>query len=363
MPCCDPPLGGLLTAGLADDRGVDVSTLLPPALAGAVFAWLALTLATLVGRAGHDRRVGSARHVEKGFPAGRHGRRLLHRAVRHRSEAGKWRRIGALRTLVRARHPRSRSLLRRAIGDGDPDIAGAVARALGELGTEWAIDELVGALRRGDCPRSRVAAQLERFTPAVGARLVSLLGDGHGAVRFWAATLLAQCPDYGREELVVATRDADPNVRAAAVEALGKRRDRAALAVIRPRLLDEAWFVRVHACRAVGELGTTEEAPRIARLLSDPWWWVRAAAKDALRSYGIAVAGALIPLLDAEDGFARNGAAEVLQDVGFVDALITGGRDARLLERIFAAGGETMREAAVRRAETRRARSTEAKSA
>jgi HEAT repeat protein len=280
--------------------------------------------------------------------------------MRHRSEAGKWRRIGALRTLVRARHPRSQSLLRRAIRDGDPDIAGAAARALGELGTEWAIDELVGALRRGDYPRSRIAAQLERFRPTVGARLVPLLGDRHGAVRFWAATLLAQCPEDGREELVLATQDTDANVRAAAVEALGTRRDRAALAVVRPRLLDEAWFVRVHACRAVGELGTLDEASRVARLLGDPWWWVRAAAKDALRSQGIAIAGALIPLLDDGDGFVRNGAAEVLQDVGFVDALVTGGRDAALLERIFTAGGETMRAAALRRAGTRRARPSEA---
>ena len=47
-----------------------------------------------------------------------------------------------------------------------------------------------------------------------------------------------------------------------------------------------------------------------------------------------------------EDAFARNGAAEVLQDVGFVDFLALDDPRSRLLERIYAAGGERFREAA-----------------
>jgi len=80
---------------------------------------------------------------------------------------------------------------------------------------------------------------------------------------------------------------------------------------------------------------------------------VRAAAKDALRELGIAVAGVLIPMLEDEDAFARNGAAEVLQDVGFVDGLGRHGTEGDLLERILTAGGEGMREAARRRAADR----------
>ncbi len=119
------------------------------------------------------------------------------------------------------------------------------------------------------------------------------------------------------------------------------------------RLADDEWFVRVHACRAVGRLGGLASAPAIVPALRDRRWWVRAAAKDALRELGLAVAGVLIPMLEDEDAFARNGAAEVLQDVGFVDRLGGHGTEDDLLERILSAGGEGMREAARRRAADR----------
>jgi hypothetical protein len=76
---------------------------------------------------------------------------------------------------------------------------------------------------------------------------------------------------------------------------------------------------------------------------------VRAAAKEALRGFGIGVAGALIPCLDDGDAFVRNGAAEVLQDVGFVDLLSRHDANRALLERIYAAGGEGLRDAALLR--------------
>ena len=60
----------------------------------------------------------------------------------------------------------------------------------------------------------------------------------------------------------------------------------------------------------------------------------------------------MIPYLTDEDAFARNGAAEVLQDIGFLDALGTTGSDGRLRERIFAAGGPAIRDAARLRAES-----------
>ena len=54
----------------------------------------------------------------------------------------------------------------------------------------------------------------------------------------------------------------------------------------------------------------------------------------------------LLSVLAHEDRFARNGAAEVLQDIGFVDFLALDDPRSPLLERIFAAGGERYRDAA-----------------
>ena len=90
-----------------------------------------------------------------------------------------------------------------------------------------------------------------------------------------------------------------------------------------------------------------------ATLLSDGRWWVRTAAKDALRTLGSPAVPALLAVLGSDDGFARNGAAEVLQDLGFIDELALDDPASPLLERIYAAGGERMRKAAEARARER----------
>ena len=56
-------------------------------------------------------------------------------------------------------------------------------------------------------------------------------------------------------------------------------------------------------------------------------------------------------MLAHEDLFARNGAAEVLQDVGFVDFLALDSPGSPLLEKIYEAGGERLREAAEARSD------------
>jgi hypothetical protein len=60
---------------------------------------------------------------------------------------------------------------------------------------------------------------------------------------------------------------------------------------------------------------------------------------------------ALLSVLGHEDRFARNGAAEVLQDIGFVDFLVLDSPHSPLLARIYAAGGERYRDAAEARAD------------
>ena len=63
-------------------------------------------------------------------------------------------------------------------------------------------------------------------------------------------------------------------------------------------------------------------AEEIAPLLADREWWVRLAAKESLQQMGEEVWSVLVPYLDHEDAFARNGAAEVLQNIGVLDSLI-----------------------------------------
>ena len=240
--------------------------------------------------------------------------------------------------------------MRPVLDDSDPMIAAAAIRTLGDMGDAWAIDVLLDALRRDEHQRSRIAAELERLAPAPGRKLLSLLDDRKPSVRFWGATLLRPYPVLGEASLILLTWDADPNVRAAAVETLGTRSGTAVESALTARLDDSEWFVRVHAARAAGHVVGADAAPSITRLLADERWWVRTAAKDALRGMGADAVPSLLSILAHDDPFARNGAAEVLQDIGFVDFLALDNPRSPLLERIYEAGGERYRLAAEERA-------------
>lgn len=358
--CCRPVVSGFSLriprsrdgspAPRDDDESVDSRALAVVwlLLGCSIAAWLAISVAVLVSRVRYDRRKASRRPAEL---SSRAAARLVRRVRRApRTEWGQWRRIAALQRLERAHHGAVPALVGAVLGDADERVASAALRTLGDIGDEWAVDILLDALRRGRGPRSRVAAELERLAPTPGPRLVPLLRDWDPRVRFWAATLLAGYPDLAESSLVALTWDPDPNVRAAAVETLGTRSGKAVGSALVARLDDPEWFVRVHAARAAGHVVGGAAAPSIALLLADSKWWVRTAAKDALRGMGVDAVPALLSLLGHDDAFAQNGAAEVLQDVGFVDFLVQDDPTSPLLERIYAAGGDRLREAAEERA-------------
>ncbi len=310
-------------------------------------AWVLLSMVVVLGRLRYERKRRKSTSKTLGARA---AERLVRRVSRKsRTEWGQWRRISALARLEQAHHPAVKRLIRPVLADADQRIVTAAIRTLGDIGDAWAIDLLIVALRSEHGPRSRIAAELERLAPAPGPKLVPLLRDWNPAVRFWGATLLARYPELGESTLIALTWDSDPNVRAAAVETLGSRTGPDVGAAVRACLDDSEWFVRVHAARAAGHVLGADAAPTVVRLLADEQWWVRTAAKDGLRTIGTEAVPSLLPVLTHSDQFARNGAAEVLQDIGFVDFLALDSPGSPLLERIYAAGGERFRRAAVKR--------------
>jgi HEAT repeat protein len=320
-------------------------------LALAFPAWVLLSLIVVVGRLRYDRR----QRIGLRTPSQRQVHRLLKRALgTPRTELGEWRRISALNRLARMDHPATAHVLYHALWGEDEKAAAVAVRCLGSLGSPWAIELLVAALRGGRVPRSRVASQLERLYPEPAFLLLPLLRDPDPAVRFWSAMLLGPYETLAENDLVELTLDDDPNVRAAAVEALGNRKTEPAAEATVALLGDPAWFVRVHAARAAGHAAGAAAAPAIAPLLADERWWVRTAAKDALKGMGKDAAEALVPVLASSSRFARTGAAEVLQDVGLVDYLVLEHPQSSLLARIYEAGGEKLREAAEERTERER---------
>jgi HEAT repeat protein len=287
----------------------------------------------------------------------RHAASILALA-RARGVRRRWRRIGALRILVRAGWQAAPPLLAEALESGDEELCAASVAMLGELGTDRAADVLLQALRTGRFSRSRIAAQLDVTPRPIGPLLSPLLDEREPQLRFWGATLLHR---YAGErpvelELARAAADDDPSVRAAAVESLAAGGGPAATTTAVALLRDPVWFVRAHAARALRDLeGAT--GPAVAKLLADESWWVRAAAKEALEARPGRALEVLVGYLDHDDEFARNGAAEVLQNTGVLDALLMA--DDALVEveglgpapvrRILDAGGPRMATTAAER--------------
>lgn len=257
-------------------------------------------------------------------------RHLLRRAEQHIRKllvprtGGRWQRVAALRVAALGGLPHAPALLVDAIHSPDEDVQAAGVRILGELGTADAQRALVETLKDGAFARSRVAAQLEGQQQLSVETLRPLLEDPEPVVRYWGVKLLehASGDPSVTDALLAAAADDDASVRAGAAASLSRDPSDRATATLIALLVDGAAQVRLHAARSIGRRGTAPAAPQVASLLSDRDWWVRTAAKRALESLGTDGVRAVLPHLEANDGFARNGAAEILQNLGVVRALV-----------------------------------------
>jgi HEAT repeat protein len=270
------------------------------------------------------------------------------------------RRIAAMRVLA-AGAPQSPlvGLLRHALDD-DPEIVGASLAVLGRLPDPAAAVALVDALKQRKYAPSRIATYLDQFPLPISELLEPLLHHPDPEVRYWGATLVTRHPGPSAvDDLVQLTRDTSPLVRKAAVASLGEIAPAETAEAARPLLADPVWYVRAHAARALAAAGVTDSAGEIAPLLADREWWVRLAARESLQQLGEEVWSVLVPYLDHTDAFARNGAAEVLQNIGVLDSLIVleaatsrpSPSKLEMLRKIAAAGGTRMTEALLERVE------------
>lgn len=286
--------------------------------------------------------------------------RVVREASSHRGLLQKWRRVAALRILSQAKYPNMLALLERALEERDRHVLGAAVDILGKMSDLRAAKLLVEALRAQRYPASRIATQLDHFPLPIREFLRPLLTDLDPVARLWGATLLSHYPPTSEieTELAALGGDPDPRVRKAAIVTLGTMAVPSAAAIATKLLYDPVWWVKAHAARTLGHLGRHDLASLVAPLLADTEWWVRTAAKESLETMGKDVWRALVPYLEHPDRFARNGVAEVLQNMGVLDSLVVeaaegrlGREDSEILRKVLAAGGDGLVEAVAGRAE------------
>lgn len=299
-------------------------------MAAAVHAGDALDVDKLVGRLRGAALLRAATDMSTPTAVARvFSQHLLHRSERRirallvPRRGRRWKRVGALRVAALGGLPDATVFLRDAVRSPDKEVQAAGIRILGELGTPAAHAVLVEALKVGTFARSRIAAQLEGASLSVET-LRPLLDDTEAIVRYWGAKLLeyASASLGAGDALLRAAADDDANVRAAAAASLASNGSEQATRALLALLEDASAQVRLHAARSIGRRGTVGAAEQVASLLRDRDWWVRTSAKRALESLGTEAVPAVMPYVRTNDEFARNSAAEVLQNLGLVRTLV-----------------------------------------
>jgi len=165
----------------------------------------------------------------------------------------------------------------------DPQISLAAARALIAMDAAEAFVALRGEiLEREDWA---VARLLPAFREHRSERLAELVAeaigqaDGQALVRLLQLAQAVVCEPIAVQVRVVLQRDSGDESAIAALKLLADPRD-APLA--RRYAGHGSWAVRLAAVRALGRIASKGDLPVLTAALSDPVWWVRHRAADAI---------------------------------------------------------------------------------
>jgi HEAT repeat protein len=202
------------------------------------------------------------------------------------------------------------------------DLRAEADRAIEEIATPNA------AMRTRYLLAAPLASLAQGGDATASARLVSMVeSDPDGPVRARVAEVLAAVPSAG-PALVKAASDPQPRVREAALRSIGSARTGVGEASARARLVDDPWtFVRVAAAGALSSLPSSPSAnASLAAALKDRRPRVRAAAIMALAAHRAtdqarALVGRLVD--EAEDVEVKSAAARALGQICARDAVDT----------------------------------------
>ena len=149
----------------------------------------------------------------------------------------------------------------------DPDAAAEFLTPLFVERDDWALSHVAGILQQAAVPTAMV---LGRILPGLANE------------RLPRALRIAEALRVPLPGPVLAGALASSSVQVV-VAALRNVLTPETIVDVRALLDHPDWQVRVQAARALGRIGSRDDAPRLTRLLGDPQWWVRYRAAQALR--------------------------------------------------------------------------------
>jgi HEAT repeat protein len=166
---------------------------------------------------------------------------------------------------------------------------------------------------------------LETFPSETAPAIMQAAWRSDANVRFWTLKLLSKFKPAGCVSQVgLLTGDVSADVRAAACECLGNLGDERGIPALKGCLSDKAWFVRMHAVRALESSIGAECLPFVSGLIKDSSWNAREEVKAAMSRHIEAALPYLAEFLKDKDQITRNDMVEVAERSGFLAAFLQG---------------------------------------
>ncbi|MBI4056082.1 MAG: HEAT repeat domain-containing protein [Elusimicrobia bacterium] len=228
-----------------------------------------------------------------------------------------WVRARAAQRLGQMLCVRASSPLIGTLQDHSLEVRLMASWALGRLKDPKAVDPIVQSLAH----YSKLAAlRATNIILTMGHRTVpileGLLQNPDRDVQVLAIDLLGVLKErQATDQLIPFLNAKNLDTRVAACRALGNIEDEKAGPSVARCLQDPAWQVRSKAAFVVGQLGYVQAIPDLKRTMGDKFWWVRLHSGEALSRLGGQGQKALQETLSSEDRFARDMAAQWLDEL------------------------------------------------
>jgi len=243
-------------------------------------------------------------------------------AARLRSRFPLGRRLRAAVSLAEMGDESSAPLLIEFLSDREPEIRIQCARGLGRMQHTPAIDAIIERFgKESPWVRSRFADTLVGFGALAAWPLLAYARVNHdyddNAAVVEAIRVLGTIGerDIGPPLSDLLAKFRNPELKIAAIEALGYVGGPLAVTPLVAYMQDHDWRLRAKAANSLGEIGDPQASPALRLGLEDENWWVRRNSAGALAGIPGGL-GILHEALHADDQFARDAAAEALADCG-----------------------------------------------